>query len=102
MDTTRRHNPRLLVDHSSAAGDTWRATGYGLRATGARLDIFDLDRALVAQYEGFARSFSRIKAPEIAHQVDESDTGLAAPAAVIAAGHLAAAASGPALRARDT
>ncbi|KQO90889.1 DEAD/DEAH box helicase [Methylobacterium sp. Leaf90] len=36
------------------------------------MDIFDLDRALVAQYEAFARSFSRIKAPEIARQVDEA------------------------------
>ncbi|KST59935.1 DEAD/DEAH box helicase [Methylobacterium sp. GXS13] len=36
------------------------------------MDIFDWDRALIAQYEAFARSFSRIKAPEIAQQVDEA------------------------------
>ena len=50
----------------------------------------------------FGLAFAVLDIAEIAHQVDESDTGLAAPAAVIAAGHLAAAASGPALRARDT
>ncbi|CAA2158503.1 ATP-dependent RNA helicase RhlE [Methylobacterium brachiatum] len=36
------------------------------------MDIFDWDRALVARYEAFARSFSRIRAPEIAGQIDEA------------------------------
>ncbi|MFG1228840.1 DEAD/DEAH box helicase [Xanthobacter wiegelii] len=34
------------------------------------MDIFDLDQALIARYESFARSFSEIRAPEIRAQVD--------------------------------
>jgi len=33
------------------------------------VDVFELDRALVDRYATFARSFSAIKAPEIAAQV---------------------------------
>ena len=35
------------------------------------MDVFELDRALVERYATFARSFSEIRAPEIAAQVSE-------------------------------
>lgn len=34
------------------------------------MDVFDLDRALVGDYERFARSFTNIRAPDIKHQID--------------------------------
>jgi len=34
------------------------------------LNIFDLDRALVVDYERFARSFTEIRAPDIRQQLD--------------------------------
>ena len=34
------------------------------------MDVFDLDRALVADYASFARSFTQIRAPDIRDQVD--------------------------------
>ena len=33
------------------------------------MNVFDLDRALVGDYERFARSFTQIRAPDIGHQV---------------------------------
>ena len=35
------------------------------------MDIFDLDETIVNQYEAFARSFSRIRSPELKRKVDE-------------------------------
>ena len=35
------------------------------------MDVFDLDRTLVADYASFARSFTQIRAPDIWEQVDE-------------------------------
>jgi Lhr-like helicase len=35
------------------------------------MDVFDLDRALVSDYERFARSFTQIRAPDIRSQVEE-------------------------------
>jgi ABC transporter substrate binding protein len=35
------------------------------------MDVFDLDRALVSDYERFARSFTLIRAPDIQQQVKE-------------------------------
>ena len=35
------------------------------------MNVFDLDRALVADYERFARSFTQIRAPDIRRQVEE-------------------------------
>jgi ATP-dependent helicase YprA (DUF1998 family) len=35
------------------------------------MDVFDLDRALVTDYERFARSFTQIKAADIRAQVEE-------------------------------
>jgi ATP-dependent helicase YprA (DUF1998 family) len=35
------------------------------------VDVFDLDRTLVADYASFARSFTQIRAPDIWEQVDE-------------------------------
>ena len=32
---------------------------------GTNLNVFDLDRALVTDYERFARSFTQIRAPDI-------------------------------------
>jgi ATP-dependent helicase YprA (DUF1998 family) len=37
---------------------------------GAAVDVFDLDRTLVADYASFARSFTQIRAQEIRDQVD--------------------------------
>jgi hypothetical protein len=34
------------------------------------VDVFDLDRALAADYASFARSFTQIRAPDIREQVD--------------------------------
>jgi hypothetical protein len=34
------------------------------------VNVFDLDRALVRDYERFARSFTQIRAPDIRHQVE--------------------------------
>ena len=34
------------------------------------MNIFDLDRALVVDYERFARSFTEIRAPDIRQQID--------------------------------
>jgi len=34
------------------------------------VDVFDLDRTLVADYASFARSFTQIRAPDIREQVD--------------------------------
>lgn len=34
------------------------------------LNVFDLDRALVTDYEHFARSFTQIRAPDIRQQVE--------------------------------
>jgi hypothetical protein len=34
------------------------------------VDVFDLDRALVADYESFARSFTQIRDQDIRDQVD--------------------------------
>jgi hypothetical protein len=38
---------------------------------GIRVNIFDLDHALVGDYERFARSFTLIRAPDIRQQVEE-------------------------------
>src|SRR5439155_1251035 len=35
------------------------------------MDVFDLDRALVDDYERFARSFTQIRAPDILSQVEQ-------------------------------
>ena len=35
------------------------------------MDVFDLDRTLVADYASFARSFTQIRAQDIRDQVDE-------------------------------
>ena len=35
------------------------------------MDVFDLDETIVNQYEAFARSFSRIRSPELKRKVDE-------------------------------
>ena len=37
---------------------------------GSLMDVFDLDEALLAQYTGFARSFTRIRSTEIQSKVD--------------------------------
>ena len=37
----------------------------------AVVDVFDLDRTLVADYASFARSFTQIRAQDIREQVDE-------------------------------
>jgi hypothetical protein len=37
---------------------------------GAIVNVFDLDRALVRDYERFARSFTQIRAPDIRRQVE--------------------------------
>ena len=34
------------------------------------MNVFDLDRALVTDYEKFARSFTEIRAPDIRQQID--------------------------------
>ena len=38
---------------------------------GVAVNVFDLDRALVGDYERFARSFTQIRAPDIRRQVQE-------------------------------
>jgi ATP-dependent helicase YprA (DUF1998 family) len=35
------------------------------------VNVFDLDRALVSDYERFARSFTQIRAPDIRKQIEE-------------------------------
>ena len=35
------------------------------------MNVFELDRALVSDYERFARSFTQIRAPDIRSQVEE-------------------------------
>jgi hypothetical protein len=35
------------------------------------MDVFDLDRALVSEYERFARSFTQIRADDIRSQIKE-------------------------------
>jgi hypothetical protein len=35
------------------------------------VNVFDLDRALVGDYERFARSFTQIRAPDIRSQVEQ-------------------------------
>src|SRR5690606_2466124 len=35
------------------------------------MDVFDLDRVLVSDYERFARSFTHIRAPDIKQQIDD-------------------------------
>ena len=37
------------------------------------MDVFDLDRALVSDYERFARSFTQIRADDIRSQVHERE-----------------------------
>src|SRR6266436_600659 len=35
------------------------------------MDVFDLDERLLGQYQGFARSFTRIRSAEIQNKVDQ-------------------------------
>ncbi len=35
------------------------------------MDVFDLDRSLIGDYESFARSFTRIRAPDIRQKIDD-------------------------------
>ena len=37
------------------------------------MNVFDLDRALVGDYERFARSFTKIRAPDTGHVSDEAE-----------------------------
>jgi hypothetical protein len=37
------------------------------------MNVFELDRALVRDYERFARSFTQIRAPDIKRQVEAPD-----------------------------
>ena len=39
------------------------------------MNVFDLDQALVNDYERFARSFTLIRAPDIQQQVEELYAG---------------------------
>jgi hypothetical protein len=41
-----------------------------------RMDVFDLDRSIVADYEHFARSFTQIRADDIHQQIDVIYAGL--------------------------
>jgi hypothetical protein len=45
-------------------------TGQCIQRRGAGVNVFDLDRALVSDYQRFARSFPQIWAPDIRSQVE--------------------------------
>ena len=61
---SRKHSTRQNVRRGSPVGPS-------LGGAVAVVDVFDLDRTLVADCASFARSFTHIRAPDLRGQVDE-------------------------------